>query len=302
MFKPVTKWNAEIFHPRTMAETVRKAFKVAQTEKPGSTHLELPEDVAAESVSDSEVDGPLRVQAPFLTEPLARQVSRAVEVLSQARRPILLVGNGVIRGQAYEAVRRFVRQANVPVVHTFMSKGVVPDSDPLSLYAIGLQMRDHSAVVIEQSDAVVAVGYDFVEYAPCLWNPNRDKHIVHVDVSPAEVDAHYIIDVGVLGFRSILPGLKRAAGACRPPTKRSGPNRLDGHCDLSTSFAIYDGRWHRTIWSSVTWGRISYGWPGCFPARCRTPASFRTDSRRWAWRCPGPLRPSSCFPHGVSWL
>src|SRR6476659_6636779 len=199
MFKPVTKWNAEIFHPRTMAETVRKAFKVAQTEKPGSTHLELPEDVAAETVSDGELDGPLRVQAPSLPEPLARQVSRAVEVLSQARRPILLVGNGVIRGQAHEAVRRFARQANMPVLHTFMSKGVVSDSDPLSCHTIGLQMRDHPAVVIEQSDVVVAVGYDFVEYAPCLWNPNRDKHIVHVDVLPAEVDAHYVMDVGVLG-------------------------------------------------------------------------------------------------------
>ena len=199
MFKPVTKWNAEIFHPRTMAETVRKAFKVAQTEKPGSTHLELPEDVAAEMVSDGETEGLLRVQAPSLPEPLTRQVNRAVEVLAQARRPILLVGNGVIRGQAHEAVRRFARQANVPVVHTFMSKGVLQDSDPLSLYTIGLQMRDYPAVVMEQSDAVVAVGYDFVEYAPCLWNPNRDKSIVHVDVSPAEVDAHYIMEVGVLG-------------------------------------------------------------------------------------------------------
>jgi acetolactate synthase I/II/III large subunit len=199
MFKPVTKWNTEIFHPRTMAETVRKAFKVAQTEKPGSTHLELPEDVAAETVSDGEVDEPLRVQAPFLTEPLARQVSRAVEVLAMARRPVLLVGNGAIRGQAHEAVRRFARRANMPVLHTFMSKGVVPDSDPLSCHTIGLQMRDHPAVVIEQSDVVVAVGYDFVEYAPCLWNPNRDKHIVHVDVLPAEVDAHYVMDVGVLG-------------------------------------------------------------------------------------------------------
>jgi acetolactate synthase I/II/III large subunit len=199
MFKPVTKWNTEIFHPRTMAETVRKAFKVAQTEKPGSTHLELPEDVAAETVSDGEVDEPLRVQAPFLTEPLSRQVSRAVEVLAMARRPVLLVGNGVIRGQAHEAVRRFARRANMPVLHTFMSKGVVPDSDPLSCHTIGLQMRDHPAVVIEQSDVVVAVGYDFVEYAPCLWNPNRDKHIVHVDVLPAEVDAHYVMDVGVLG-------------------------------------------------------------------------------------------------------
>ena len=193
---------------------MRKAFKVAQTEKPGATHLELPEDVAAETVSDGDVDGPLLVQAPSLPEPLARQVNRAVEVLAQARRPILLVGNGVIRGQAHEAVRRFARQANVPVVHTFMSKGVVPDSDPLSLYTIGLQMRDHSAVVVEQSDVVVAVGYDFVEYAPCLWNQNRDKHIVHVDVSPAEVDTHYIVDVGVLG--DIALSLDQIGGQLAP--------------------------------------------------------------------------------------
>ena len=154
------------------------------------------------------------VQAPSLPEPLTRQVNRAVEVLAQARRPILLVGNGVIRGQAHEAVQRFARQAHVPVVHTFMSKGVVPDSDPLSLYAIGLQMRDYPAVVIEQSDVVVAVGYDFVEYAPCLWNPNRDKHIVHVDVSPAEVDAHYIVDVGVLG--DIALSLDQIGGQLAP--------------------------------------------------------------------------------------
>src|SRR3989442_4794783 len=52
---------------------------------------------------------------------------------------------------------------------------------------------------MERADVVIAVGYDFVEYAPCYWNPNRDKHVVHIDVSPAEVDAHYIVEVGVLG-------------------------------------------------------------------------------------------------------
>jgi acetolactate synthase-1/2/3 large subunit len=88
---------------------------------------------------------------------------------------------------------------NIPVAHTFMGKGIVPDSDALSLYTIGLQMRDHPAAVFEQADVVIAAGYDFVEYAPCFWNPNRDKRVVHVDVSPAEVDAHYIVEVGVLG-------------------------------------------------------------------------------------------------------
>lgn len=199
MFKPVTKWNAAITRPHVIPETVRKAFKVAQTEKPGATHLELPEDVAAEDVPDGEYALPLRVQAPFTPEPLAAQVARAVQIIAGARRPVLLAGNGVVRGRAHEAVRRFARSLTVPVVQTFMGKGIIPDSDPLSLYTLGLQARDLPSIVFEQADVVIAVGYDFVEYAPCFWNPNRDKRVVHVDVSPAEVDAHYIVEVGVLG-------------------------------------------------------------------------------------------------------
>ncbi len=199
MFKPVTKWNTEITRPHVIPETVRKAFKVAQTEKPGATHLELPEDVAAEQVQEQEVGGPLRVQAPFSPEPLAAQVERAVQVIAGARRPVLLVGNGVIRSLAHEAVRQFARTLNIPVAQTFMGKGIMPDTDSLSLYTFGLQARDYTATVFEKADVVITVGYDFVEYAPCFWNPNRDKRVVHVDMSPAEVDAHYIVDVGVLG-------------------------------------------------------------------------------------------------------
>jgi len=199
LFKPVTKWNTEIARPHIIPEAVRKAFKVAQTEKPGATHLELPEDVAAEQVSEQATEGPLRVQAPFTPEPLAAQVKRAVHSIAAAKRPVILAGNGVIRGRAHEAVRRFARALNIPVAHTFMGKGIMSDRDPLSLYALGLQTRDYPATVFEQADVVIAVGYDFVEYAPCFWNPNRDKHVVHVDMSPAEVDAHYTVEVGVLG-------------------------------------------------------------------------------------------------------
>ncbi|HEX8751554.1 MAG TPA: thiamine pyrophosphate-dependent enzyme, partial [Nitrospira sp.] len=142
---------------------------------------------------------PLLVQAPHTPEPLHGQIARAVQAIAGARRPVILAGNGVIRGHAHDAVRQFARQLGIPVLHTFMAKGVLPDNDPLSLYTIGLQARDYSAVVMEQADVVVAIGYDFVEYAPCFWNPSRDKHIVHVDVSPAEVDEHYIVEVGVLG-------------------------------------------------------------------------------------------------------
>ena len=199
MFKSVTKWQAQVAQPSIIPETVRKAFKVAQTEKPGATHLELSEDVAARSVDGSSDETPLRVQAPSVPEPLGAQVKRAIETIQAARRPLILAGNGVVRQQAHEAVRRFARTLNVPVLHTFMGKGIMPDSDSLSLYTIGLRLHDYTALTIAQADVVIAVGYDFVEYAPCYWNPNRDKRVVHIDLWPAEVDAHYIVEVGVLG-------------------------------------------------------------------------------------------------------
>jgi acetolactate synthase-1/2/3 large subunit len=214
MFKPVSKWSTAITKAGVIPEVVRKAFKVAQTEKPGATHLELPEDVMAEEIGERQEDESLRVQAPALTEPLAAQVQRAVDVIAGARRPVILAGNGVVRARAHAAVRHFARSLNVPVVHTFMGKGVLPDSDPLSWYTLGLPLRDYTATQFEQADVVIAVGYDFVEYAPCFWNPDRDKRVVHVDVSPAEVDAHYIVAVGVLGNPAL--SLERIGKALQP--------------------------------------------------------------------------------------
>jgi acetolactate synthase-1/2/3 large subunit len=199
MFKPVTKWNASIPKAEVIPEAVRKAFKIAQTEKPGATHLELPEDVAEEVIGDTAAREPLFVQAPVMPEPSPSQVLRAVRAVAGAKRPVILAGNGVIRGKASEALRAFARALQIPVLHTFMAKGVMPDSDPLSLYTIGLLARDYAATVMEQADVVLAVGYDFVEYAPCFWNPRKEKRIVHLDGSPAEVDEHYIVEVGVLG-------------------------------------------------------------------------------------------------------
>jgi len=206
MFKPVTKWNASIPQADVIPEAVRKAFKIAQTEKPGATHLELPEDVAEHLIADETALRPLAVQAPVMPEPSPSQVQRAVHAISGAKRPVILAGNGVIRRNASEVVRSFARAFQIPVLQTFMAKGVMPDSDPLSLHTLGLSSRDYAALVMEQADVVLAIGYDFVEYAPCIWNPRRDKHIVHVDSLPAEVDEHYIVDVGELGdLRLSLP-------------------------------------------------------------------------------------------------
>jgi acetolactate synthase-1/2/3 large subunit len=208
MFRPVTKWNSSLPIPDIIPEAFRKAFKLAQSEKPGATHIEIPEDVV-----QMETDGqPLLVQWLHPGGAAPEQIAKAAHIISKAARPIVLAGNGVIRGHASAALVRFAEKLNLPVATTFMAKGVIPDSHPLALGAIGLQMRDHVNDAFAEADVVIAVGYDVVEYAPRSWNPKRDKQIVHVDRSPAEVDAAYIVEVGVVGdIATALDALTQAA-------------------------------------------------------------------------------------------
>lgn len=199
IFHPITKWNTQIKKPEVIPEAIRKAFKVAETEKPGATHIDFPEDVAGKDVNEK----PLFVQFPFRPEPLAGQVERAAKIISEARYPIILAGNGVIRERASDALRSFAEKLNIPVAHTFMGKGALSDYHELSLFTVGLQAGDYIASGLARADVVITIGYDLVEYSPEKWNPNRDKKIVHIDMSPAEVDAHYIVSVGVTGDISI---------------------------------------------------------------------------------------------------
>ncbi|MBF8301882.1 MAG: acetolactate synthase large subunit [Candidatus Dadabacteria bacterium] len=199
IFHPITKWNTQIKKPEVIPEAVRKAFKVAETEKPGATHIDFPEDVAGMDVNEK----PLFVQFPFSPEPLAAQVERAAKIISEAKYPMILAGNGVIRERAADALLYFAEKLNIPVAHTFMGKGALSDNNELSLFTVGLQAGDYIASGLARADVIITIGYDIVEYSPEKWNPNREKKIVHIDMSPAEVDAHYIISVGVTGDISI---------------------------------------------------------------------------------------------------
>lgn len=199
IFHPITKWNTQIKKPEVIPEAIRKAFKVAETEKPGASHIDFPEDVAGMDVNEK----PLFVQFPFSPEPLAAQVERAAKIISEAKYPMILAGNGVIRERASDALLYFAEKLNIPVAHTFMGKGALSDNNELSLFTVGLQAGDYIASGLARADVIITIGYDIVEYSPEKWNPNRDKKIVHIDMSPAEVDAHYIISVGVTGDISI---------------------------------------------------------------------------------------------------
>jgi len=195
MMRPVTKWSHPVLHPDNIPEVVRKAFKLAAAEKPGATHVELPEDIAKRDAGT----GPIAPSKVRRAVPDDKIVDRAFEALARASRPVLLAGNGAIRKRASRQLRRFVERTGVGVISTFMAKGCVDMDDEHSLFTIGLQAKDLVACAIDAADLVITLGYDMVEYHPELWNPRGDKRIVHVDFLPAEVDEHYRVEVEVVG-------------------------------------------------------------------------------------------------------
>jgi acetolactate synthase I/II/III large subunit len=186
-FRSITKWNVRVEVGAVVPEVVRKAFKIAQAEKPGACHLELPEDVAGEQVTGI----PLLAARPRRPSPDRPSLHAAARLIDGASFPLILAGNGVIRGMAAQALQRLSERVGIPVVNTFMAKGCVPADFDLSLMTIGLHARDYVACGIERADLIMAVGYDPVEYAPKFWNPDGSRRIIHIDFTPAEVDSHY---------------------------------------------------------------------------------------------------------------
>ncbi len=195
MFAPVTKWNAQIVRPSNTSEIVRKAFKIAQAEKPGAVHIDLPENIAAMIATGKPLttDGQEKSYASF------HSIKKAAAAIAEAKNPLILVGNGAIRGHASDALTEFATQLNIPVANTFMGKGVIPYTHPLALWAAGLQQRDYISCGFDKADLVICVGYDLIEYSPKKWNPDGTVPIIHIGMTPAEVDSSYIPIAEVVG-------------------------------------------------------------------------------------------------------
>jgi len=197
LFAPISKYATQLRGPNVVPEVVRKAFKDAQAEKPGGSFIDFPEDIA-----DAEVEEgvqPLKVQSHKTPCAPEDKIQQAADLISEARFPLVMAGNGVIRGDASDQLVKFSERLNLPVATTFMAKGTMPFSHEFSLGTVGLQANDYIACGFDRADVVICVGYDMVEYHPYLWNLQKDKKIIHIDMMPAEVDAHYILEAGVIG-------------------------------------------------------------------------------------------------------
>ena len=196
MVAPISKWAQTILSAKNVTEVVRKAFKVAETEKPGVTVIELPEDVAKEEVNENPIK-PSLIRRPAADY---RAVNEAIELIISAKNPIILAGNGTIRKRASHRLRTLIKNLGVGVINTFMGKGSVSSNDEHSLFTIGLGSGDYNNLAIDESDLVIAIGYDLVEYSPSAWNriEKGQKNVIHIDYTPAEVDRNYLPNVEII--------------------------------------------------------------------------------------------------------
>ena len=195
-FETVTKWNTRIEVPDVVSEVVRKAFKVAETEKPGAVHLELPENVACMDADETHEKPIIPIRARR-SSPDNHSLRHAAELIDKSRSPVILAGNGVIRKNAASQLRDFAEYLGIPVVTTFMGKGAITAMSKCFIGTLGLAKDRQISDVFGKSDLVIAIGYDLVEYAPALWNPDLDKKIIHIDFTTSEVDLHYVPEVEI---------------------------------------------------------------------------------------------------------
>lgn len=195
MYRPVTKWAHTITHADTIPEVVRKAVRISRSEKPGAVLIELSEDIAKQDTDLSPLV-PRKFRRPVADDKIA---DRAWDLIKNAKRPVIIAGNGTIRKRASKQLRKFCDQTGIGVISTFMAKGCVDMDADYCLFTIGLQQKDYVSLAVDDADLVITLGYDLVEYPPRLWNVDGDKRVVHMDFLPAETDAQYMPEVEVVG-------------------------------------------------------------------------------------------------------
>ncbi|WP_083270570.1 acetolactate synthase large subunit [Bacillus marinisedimentorum] len=195
MYNTVTKWNTSVDDPEIIPGVVRKAYHLATAEKPGATHIVLPEDIADMDVEYKE----LPKMNHHTSEASDSTIKEAADLIKNAKQPLIMAGNGVTRGGASEDLQALAEKLQVHVTHTFMGKGALPYTHDLSLLTSGLGGKDYINCGFEHADLIIAVGYDMVEYPPKNWNPEADTPVLHIDTEEAETDAHYPVKLNVVG-------------------------------------------------------------------------------------------------------
>ncbi|MCX7118224.1 MAG: acetolactate synthase large subunit [Legionellales bacterium] len=196
VFKPVTKWATTILSADVIPEVIAKAFKIATSGRPGAVVIELPEDIAKAETQSKVIQ---KTSYGAEEEAPQSQIQQALLLLQKSMKPLLLLGDGATRTESDHPVRNFLKKTELYTAYTFMGKGVISNLYERSLHCVGLGLKDIALQAFEQSDLVICIGYNLVEWSPAHWNIGIEKTIIHIDSAPAEIDEHYIPQLELVG-------------------------------------------------------------------------------------------------------
>jgi len=203
--KPLTKLSRQIVSPSMIPTLVREAFRVAQEERPGPVHLEIPEDIAAEKCEDVALIPPHPVELPVAG---AEALDRAAQLIIAAERPLVMLGAAASRPRSTSDLAQFVLRSMIPYFTTQMGKGTVPGGTELYMGTAALSERDYVHEAIDRADLIITIGHDTIEKPPFIMGPHGPQ-VVHVGYQPANVEQVYFPQTEVIG--DIGPSLRLLA-------------------------------------------------------------------------------------------
>ena len=194
MMKPLTKYTHQIVSGDNVPSRVREAFRVAEEERPGAVHLELPEDIARED-TDMHLFPKNRVRRPI---PEEKAIAQAAEMIENAQSPLLLIGAAANRKRTSKMLFNFIRDTGIPFFTTQMGKGVVDERHPLFLGNAALSANDPLHCAIARADLIINVGHDVVEKPP-FFMEGANLQVIHINFSSASVDTVYFPQLEIIG-------------------------------------------------------------------------------------------------------
>ncbi len=233
MMKPISKFTKQIVNGNTIAVNVREAVRLAQEERPGAVHIELPEDIAAEEADTL----PFAVHSSKRPNSHDKAISRAVEMIHESKMPLLLIGAAANRHRTSQALTEFVERTQIHFFNTQMGKGVVDERHPLFLGTAALSDHDYLHMAIERADLIINVGHDVVEKPPFFMEVGGTK-VIHINYFSAKVDDVYFPQLEVTGdiastieaLSQKVEGVQKRDSSFYKRIKKAVENYVDDQC------------------------------------------------------------------------
>jgi acetolactate synthase-1/2/3 large subunit len=197
---PCTKYSFQPRTPGEIPETVKKAFYISESGRPGPVLVDIPKDVQ-QATADMKFPDLIKVRGynPIVDADLS-EVGKAIEILLKSERPIILAGGGVILSGAFAELQALAELLMIPVVSTFKGKGAFPENHPLAMGPIGMHGHAEANKIILEADCIIAVGARFSDRSVGRFDEfGKGMSIIHLDIDPAEIGKNKSVDVAVIG-------------------------------------------------------------------------------------------------------